>query len=107
VRAGRLTETVAIRRKNQTQAADGSLVEATTTVATVRMHVKALRGDEREQSNQTEAVANYVFTMRYRTDVRADDVLVWNGSDFNIRFIRDEGNRSRWLTIEAEGGVAV
>jgi SPP1 family predicted phage head-tail adaptor len=66
-----------------------------------------MRGSERNQSNQPESVAGYTFHIHYRADLLADDVIVWNGNQYNIRFIADEGMGSVYLMIEAERGVAV
>ena len=103
----RLHEKIRIERQTQTQAADGRLTTVRQLVAEEFAQVKPLRGRERSQSNQLEAVANYQFNIRYRDGLRESDVIVWNGIIFNIRFIADAGPSRRFLALEAERGVGV
>lgn len=105
-RPGELRERVTIRRTTQAADAYGALVATDTDVATVWALVRPMTGRERSASQQTEAVAMYLVVMRYRDDLRDDDVLVWRGYTFNIRFIKDRGPRAMYLEIEAERGVA-
>jgi len=98
---------ISIERKVQVQAADGSLTTTRTVVATTYAGVKPKRGSERSQSNQTESPADYEFHLRRNGSIQADDVIIWNGSEWNIRFISDDGPRALYMMIEAERGVAV
>ena len=102
-----LNQIVSIQRKTQVQQADMSLLTTLAEVAEVYAMVFPIRGSERNQGDQTEARANYRFTIHQRTDLLDDDVLVWNGYQYNIRFIADRGPGSIYLKIEAERGVAI
>lgn len=107
MRAGTLHYKIRIERKSQTKAADGSLTTVRILVAEPRASIRAIRGNENNQSNQNSEVANYLFHIRYRSDLLPSDVIIWNGWEFNIRHLRDQGPRTRELYIEAERGVAV
>jgi len=64
-------------------------------------------GGESIEGDQAQPEAMVYFTVHYRRDVLASDVISWNGKDHNIRRIQDKGQGSIYLTIEAEQGVAV
>jgi len=102
-----LRHMVEIRRKQQTQQADGSLDTTLSLVAKAYAAVYPMRGDERREGQQLEAQANYRFHIHQRNDLREDDVIVWNGHEYNIRFIADRGPGSVYMMLEAERGVAV
>jgi SPP1 family predicted phage head-tail adaptor len=102
-----LDQLITISRKAQTQQADGSLQTTLTKLADAYAAAYPMKGDERRASMQTEERADYRFHIHYRADLRADDVITWNGQQFNIRFIADKGPGSVYLMIEAEKGVAI
>lgn len=102
-----LDQIVSLKRKGQTQDARGALVTTLTLIDRAYAKVRPLRGVERDQGTQVEAPANYRFHIHYRSDLLEDDVIEWQGRDYNIRFIADEGPGSIYLMIEAERGVAV
>lgn len=102
-----LDQPIEIQRKTQVQQADGSLATTFTVLTTAFASVKKQRGGESSQSDQTEAVASYIFTIHARTDLLEDDVIVWRSRLYNIRFIDDMGHGQVYMQIEAERGVAV
>lgn len=102
-----LDQIITIKRKEQTQNERGALVTTLTQVAQAYAKVRPLRGVERDQGTQVEAPANYRFHIHYRSDLLDDDVIEWQGREYNIRFIADEGPGAIYLMIEAERGVAV
>ena len=102
-----LDQIITIKRKEQTQNARGALVTNKAELAKAYARVRAIRGSERDQGTQVEAPANYRFHIHYRSDLLEDDVIEWQGSEYNIRFIADQGPGSIYLMIEAERGVAV
>lgn len=102
-----LDQVIEIRRKAQVQQPDGSLQTTLGLLANAYASVSPMRGDERNQSNQTEAQADYKFHIHYRSDLKEDDVIVWQGNHYNIRFIADKGPGSIYLMMEAERGVAI
>lgn len=102
-----LDQFIEIRRKAQVQQANGSLTTTLNLIATEYAAVIPMGGSERNMASQNEAAANYRFHIHHRSDLIPDDVVVWNGSQYNIRFIADKGPGSIYLMIEAERGVAV
>ena len=102
-----LDQYIEIKRKAQVQQPDGSLQTTLSVLSAEYAKVVPMRGSERNASSQTESPANYRFHIHQRTDIREDDVIVWNGDSYNIRFISSEGQGAIYLMIEAERGVAV
>ena len=43
--------------------------------------------------------------IHYRGDLSAANVIVWNGVDYNIKFIADNGPKEVYMYIDAERGV--
>jgi len=102
-----LDQPIEIKRKSQEQRADGSLETTLTTVMQGFARVRPMRGGESDQGTQVEARAGYKFTIHTRSDLLDDDVIVWRGRKYNIRFIYEEGFGSIYMEIEAERGVAI
>jgi len=102
-----LDQIIQLKRKAQVQEADGRLTTTLIAIGKAYAAVYPIRGDERRMGQQNEAQADYRFHIHYRSDLIADDVIIWNGSEYNIRFIADKGPGSIYLMIEAERGVAI
>ena len=97
---------IAIIRRAKVQQADGELLTTATTVARCFAKVTPLTGRERYASQQNEATADYRFTIRRRSDLLENDVILHNGAEYNIRFIGDAGTRDKYTSIDAQRGVA-
>lgn len=102
-----LDQLITINRKAQVQQADGSLQTTMTKVADAYAAAYPIRGDERRMGDQTEAQADYRFRILARSDIRPDDVIVWDGVEYNIRFIASRGAGEIYMMLEAQRGVAV
>lgn len=102
-----LDQLITFYRKVQEKQPDGSLQTTMQEVGQAFAAVRAMRGAERNAGDQTEAQSDYIFSIAYRSDLIADDVIQWNGSQFNIRFISDNGSGHVYMTIEAQRGVAI
>lgn len=74
--------------------------------ATVWADVIAKSGRESMNEGRTEARFMVLFTIYNRDDLDERDRIMWNGTPYNIRGIRREGQRELRLVIEAERGVA-
>ena len=107
-RVGELDQRINITR--ETRAADGMGGGTISLDILVGAYakVRAKKGNEREIANQLEAPAGYVFTIRNRSDItiRENDRIDWDGIQYNIKFIANEGKRALFLDINADRGVA-
>lgn len=102
-----LNEIVSLYSKSQTKDEYGTLVTTRTLIAQVYAKVRPLSGGERNASDQTEAHADYRFYIHYNSSVGEADIIVWNGVDYNIKFIADNGPKEAYLYIDAERGGAM
>lgn len=103
--AASLDQRITFLREVTTPDGMGGSESTWTTIATVWAEIRPMSGREREQAQRLNAQANYVITIRNRSDIDETDIAEYKGERYNIRFARTEA-RSRWLRIEAERGVA-
>lgn len=102
-----LNELVSFYQKSQTKNEYGTLVTSRVKIADAWAKVRPMSGSERNRSDQTEAHADYRFYIHYRGDLGEADIIVWNGTDYNIKFIADNGPKEVYLYIDAERGGAM
>jgi SPP1 family predicted phage head-tail adaptor len=102
-----LNEIISLYSHTQTKDAYGTLVTTRTLIAEVYAKVRPMSGNERNRSDQTESFADYRFYIHYRDDVTAADLIVWNSTDYNIKFIADNGPKEAYLYIDAQRGGAM
>ena len=91
----------------QTQDQYGTLTSVRTLVTQAYAKVRPLSGRERDQSDQTEESAMYRFWIHQRSDLDGAHILVWNGTDYNISVIADNGPKEAYMYLDAVRGVAV
>lgn len=101
-----LNESISLYSKTQSRADNGTLTTTRTLVATVYAKTRPMSGKERNQSDQTEAAADYRFYIHQRSDFTEANILVWNSVDYNIVFIADNGAKEPYMYIDAKRGVA-
>jgi len=100
-----LNELVTFYRKGTSQDSYGTIVDTRTKITDAYAMVRPISGSERNAGDQTEGNANYRFHILQRSDLSEANVIVWNGTDYNIRYIADLP-KSRYIYIDAERGVA-
>jgi SPP1 family predicted phage head-tail adaptor len=103
---GQLDKLIKIQRETLT--GDGIGGDDLTWVDVSEEWAKAepLSGAERPEADRPEAQARYMFVIRHRSDLLDTDRIVFNGQNYDIDFIQDEGPRPTYLEINAfRGGV--
>jgi len=104
-----MDQRITLQRKTYTPDGAGGQTEAWADYAsdaTVWAHVRAKAGREGMDEGRMNATFVVLFTIYNRRDIDPRDRIVWQGTNYNIRGIRDEGGRAQRLVIEAERGVA-
>lgn len=101
-----LNEVISLYTLTQVKDAYGKFATTRTLLAQAYAAVQVMSGAERNISLQTTPTANYRFYVHYSSDITPAKLLVWNGVDYNIRFIADNGPKEVYMMIEAEKGVA-
>ena len=103
---GELDQKVAIRRATLIPDGCGGNEKEWNTVATVCAHVRPSSGGETTRFDRVNAEAMYRFVFHNRPVLLESDKLVWNGVDYNIRFIHRRSCRNLYLEVDAQRGVA-
>lgn len=104
--AGQLRERITIQQAVETPDGGGGSSVVWTDLATLWAEVRPLSGRERLQAQQIEASVDYRVTIRYRSDVDAGMRVVWGALTMNIRAVYNEDRKRKYLTLDAESGVA-
>lgn len=102
-----LNELITIYTKTQVQDAFGTLTTTRTKIADAYAKVRPMSGAERNRTDQREEYADYRFWIHQRTDVNEADLIVWDGVDYDIRFIAHNSAKEPYLMIDAQRGGAM
>lgn len=106
---GRFDQRITVQQESRADDGYGGSVLTWTTYATRWATVRALKGQERQMAQQTEAGVDVEFQVRrdsIMAAVTAAMRISWNSKTFNIRAVLDDGPRSTLLRIQAETGAA-
>tara|TARA_R110002020_G_scaffold475207_1_gene709082 strand:+ start:6062 stop:6394 length:333 start_codon:yes stop_codon:yes gene_type:complete len=68
---------------------------------------RPMTGNESERYDKMNPTKINVFVIRYRDDLKETDTILWYGTKYNIRYIKDFGERSLYLEIFAEAGEPI
>ncbi len=102
---GEMDQRVSVLREARTDDGMGGASVELTTLFEAWAHVRPRSGTEQFIADRVSAEATYLFVIRYRDTVRDDDIIQWQGVNYNIRMIQTRGPRKLYLEIEAERGV--
>lgn len=105
---GHLDQRITLQRLTRTADGFGGLTDAWAdypTNARVWAYVRAKAGRESMDEGRMTASFTVLFTIYNRNDIDPRDRIVWQGVNYNIRGLRQEGGRRLMLVIEAERGV--
>jgi hypothetical protein len=93
-----------LRKTNAADGKGGFTVTEAQVGSTHFAHLRALRGNERTVAEGMSSVTEAMFVTWAAVDIRADDVLLYNGGRYNVRYINPPG-LSQFQEIVAELGV--
>ncbi len=105
-RTGELDQRIKIMYEVKTPDGMGGNTVALVERFDVWAKAKPLGGNESSQFERVNAHNNYIFVIRNTDQIEESDHLIWNDISYNIRSLKSYGNRSMYLEIEAERGVA-
>lgn len=103
---GELDQRIVIQRETLADDGMGGQTVSLSTLATVWAKVMARSGREREYQDRLNAESAYTFVIRWRSDIRESDRIVWDGVTYNIRAIAQDGGRKLYLELDCERGAA-
>ncbi len=102
----RMRERVILRANTFAKDALGGNIPTTTTLATVWAKVQPLAGKELKDIGRLAAKQLYLVVIRHRTDLTTDNIIIWDNKTLNIRSVQNRDERSQFLSMECEEGVA-
>lgn len=104
---GRMRERVSLQEEQQTPDGAGGYSVAWVDVhSNIPARVRPLSTREQLQAAQMEAQVDYEVTIRSRSNVRADQRLVWGAVVMNVRGVMNPDEKDRYLALTCEAGVA-
>jgi len=103
---GMLRHSVQLQALTNTPDGAGGFTTTWTTYATVRASLENISGTERIFNDRLNAETTVKATIRYNSEVKESDRLVFDGREYQIRYIDNIEFRNRWLKLTLEGGVA-
>jgi SPP1 family predicted phage head-tail adaptor len=109
LRAGELDRRVKLERLFAETQPDGQVVEKYQEVARLWARVEPLGGREGFGQQQFVATGDVRFTIRWRDDVTPLERIVWDGREYDIVSVAEEGRREGLLVVgkaRAEDRVA-
>lgn len=105
--SGRLRERIVLQSPSR-QNVEGELTDIFVSIATVPAYVLSQRGNEAFAAARTNSTSVIRILIRYRTDIKEDWRLQWNGRFYNVTEIdislRHKGEL--WITAENFKGDA-
>jgi head-tail adaptor len=100
--AGLLRDRITIRRPIENKNSGGGRDVGWSNLATgLPAQVINLNGREAIIGNVLQGVALFDITVRYRTDLKPADQLLWNGRELNVIGAEDREGRRQWTVIQA------
>jgi SPP1 family predicted phage head-tail adaptor len=80
----------------------GGIVEGWTVLATVWAKVAPMSAGEQYRRQQIQASASWRVTIRYRSDVKAQNRVVWQGRTFEVKGVTSPDLHKRFLELACE-----
>jgi len=104
--AGRLRHRITLRRQSNIKKPDtGGLKRGWADLATnLSAEVISLNGREAVITNVLQGVSHFQVTIRYRSDIKVSDQIVWltgGNRELNVHSAEDRLGTRQWLTIIA------
>lgn len=100
--AGRMVDRITIRRKTETKNARGGLDVSWSTLASgLSAQVTSINGREAVIGGILQGFSYFDITVRYRTDIKVSDQILWNGRELDIISAEDRLGTRQWTVIQA------
>lgn len=101
MQAGELRQKIQLQHAVKTKDADGAMVTEFQTFAEVWAKANGLYGKEYWEAKAYRAETTVEFTIRYRSDLKVKDRILFQNGIYNISQIDQPFFRKDWLKIKA------
>jgi SPP1 family predicted phage head-tail adaptor len=102
MRAGKMRRRVVLEQPVRTSDGGGGASIAWSPLATLWAAIQPLSGHERPRFESLEATLSHKITVRFRSGISPDMRFRLDTRIFNIRVVRNEDERNRWLICLCE-----
>jgi SPP1 family predicted phage head-tail adaptor len=103
---GAMRARITVQRENPQAAGGGAYAVGWTNVATLWAQIEPINGREALQGARLESRVAYRLVLRYRPDIVAGMRVVWQGKNFAIQTVLDQGVTHRFTQLlVSEGGA--
>ena len=100
--AGQLRQLIAIRRQVDVSDGKGGFDRGWSTLdGDIPAAVRSLNGREAVLGHVLQGISSFEIVVRYRTDIRAADQVLFEGRELNIHAAEDRDGKRIWTTITA------
>jgi len=103
---GRLRYRCDLKSPTDTSDGAGGRTQAYSTIAQIYADIRPTGGDEAYRQGRVQTKITHKIHMRYRADMSADYIIVYENRTFQIQNIRNIDERDRFFEITATEGVA-
>lgn len=106
--AGRLRDRITIRRRVDAKNSRGEIDRSwTTIVQDLSAEVRSINSRESLSAGVLQGSSYFEITVRYRTDLKASDQVLWGSRELNIIGpAEDREGRRQWTIIQASTQTA-
>ena len=104
--AGKLRHSITIERETITPDDSGGQDIEWTTNKTLKAFIKPKSGNERLRGMQLESPTTHAVFIRYTADILTTDRVNFGGRLMQIRSVINIEERSKWIELGCEEGVA-
>lgn len=105
-RIGSLRQRVTIQTLTKTEDGVGGWNHSWADTVTVWADLFPLSGGEIYKQGQVQSPVTHKCVIRYRTGVTTNQRITYGGNPYNIRAVLNLNERSEWLELHLESGVA-
>jgi len=103
---GEFRELIEIKRETLSTTHDGGQNVSLTTIYNGWAMVYPQRAVESGKDDRVSYTQGYNFIVRnLKLSIRANDRILWNGQEWNIREVEEQRNHPLYIKIVAESGV--
>lgn len=107
-RPGQMDQRITLRGETLTGDGQGGQTRKVADKFSAWAEVVPGTGAEQDRHDRLVGEAMYTFTFRNRPDVtvQESDRVLWDGIEYNVRFVARPGGRDLYISVTAERGVA-
>lgn len=102
--AGKMRDRITIRRRVEAKnpTTGGLELSWTSLAADLSAEVLSLNGREALLGHVLQGISTFQVTIRYRTDIKASDQVLWNGRELNVVSApEDQLGTRQWVVMQA------